>query len=124
MIYESSHIGSLLVNHIIGLEHLLPLYIKPIEKLIKQNGWEILGFPVYLGLKLSQIMLPQFNRGGCRWEGQNFKIRLKGFTDKIYHFKLIMSLIVHRDNGVPWTNFEEQMVQRPFTHNRDNNNIL
>jgi hypothetical protein len=44
---------------------LLPLYIiNPIEKLVKRNGWEILGF-LYIGPKLSQIMLPQFNHGGC-----------------------------------------------------------
>jgi hypothetical protein len=48
----------------------------------------------------------------------------KEFADKIYRFKFIASPIVHRGNGDPWTNFEDQMVQKQFTHDRDNNNRL
>jgi len=49
---------------------------------------------------------------------------LKGFTDKPFRFKLIASPIVHHDNVVEWTNFEEQRFQKLFTRDRDNNNIV
>jgi len=45
---------------------LLPLYIiNPIEKLVKRNGWEILGFCT-LARSSARLYFPQFNHGGCR----------------------------------------------------------
>jgi hypothetical protein len=40
---------------------------KPIEKIAHHIVWETLGSSVRPSPKLSQILAPQFNNGGCRW---------------------------------------------------------